>query len=82
MDKYRHPGDCFVQRENDWALGEVAVLMDCDGETVHRFPAAWTDEQIMHALDFANKAYAKGLEFGKWAKAREIRKCLMTEDTQ
>lgn len=75
MEKYRHPQDCYIEREHkDYKAS--AVLMDCDGEVVRVFDENWTDEQIFAALAFANHAYDKGVTLGQWKKASEIRKAL------
>ena len=72
---YRDPSDCWIRRD-DPERPDRAVLMDCDGYVVHDFPADWTDDQVMAALAFANKAYQVGYECGGSMKARDIRRAL------
>jgi len=73
--QYRHREDCAIVRDHrDYPAS--AVLMDCDGDVVHRFDEDWTDDQIFAALAFANKAYATGIEVGRMEKAYQIRAAL------
>lgn len=75
MRKYRSKEDCSIVRDHpDYPAS--AVLMDCDGEFVHRFDEDWTDDQIWSALAFANKAFAAGVAFGESSKLHEIRSVL------
>lgn len=76
MDKFLHFEDCYIERVKDSLSGEVAKLRDEEGTCVFQFPATWTDEQIKQALEFANEAYAQGIEIGKMRKVAEIRAAL------
>lgn len=75
MNTLCHQSDCYVERTKDIA-GECAILQDEEGNHLFRFPASWTDEQIHHALAFANKAFSQGVELGKSKKQYEIRAVL------
>lgn len=70
-EKLLHREDAQVIRRDGFA-----ILFDCDGNSVHCFADSWTDEQIMTALDFANKAFDMGIERGKMEKVNEIRSAL------
>lgn len=72
---YLHPNDAIIDRDTDPDRAFVDLL-DEEGTRLYPFPRDWTDEQIMHALSFANIAYLKGMKHGQEAKAREIRKAL------
>jgi hypothetical protein len=75
VEKYRYKEDCHVERtENN--TGQVAELYDSEGDMVWSFPANFTDEQIMDALEFANHAYKFGVGIGYERKAEEIRRIL------
>lgn len=56
-----------------------AVLYDNDGEYLYAFPDTWTDEQILYALGFANRAHAWGYARGQIAKAAEVRRAIGAE---
>lgn len=71
MHTFCHVEDSTVKRENARAL-----LHNEEGEILLSVPDTWTDAQIKTALEFANRAYAKGVEFGKELKALEIKACL------
>ncbi|MDD5305573.1 MAG: hypothetical protein PHS14_20940 [Elusimicrobia bacterium] len=73
--KYCHPVDAWIDREV-LDLPEIARLRNTEGDKLFDFPAAWTNDQIMIALDFANKAFERGLALGRADKAFEIRKAL------
>lgn len=75
MGKYRYKEDCRVERTEN-VTGQVAELYDSEGDKVWTFPAAFTDEQIMVALEFANHAYKFGIGIGAERKAEEIRRVL------
>ncbi|BCN13341.1 hypothetical protein RPSD_52260 (plasmid) [Ralstonia solanacearum] len=71
MHTFCHVEDSTVKREN-----ARAVLRNEEGEILLSVPDTWTDAQIKTALELANRAYAKGVEFGKALKALEIEACL------
>ena len=63
-----------IIREDGWAL----LYDGDDGQrgVLHSFPESMTDEQILDALDFANRAYETGCRVGREEKAAEVRKIL------
>ena len=71
MHKFCHVEDCTVEREN-----ARVELRNEEGKLLLSVPDTWTDAQIKVALEFANRTYAKGIEFGKQLKAVEIKACL------
>lgn len=73
---YVHPEDTWIDRDGAGINKDMAVLRDEEGAELGRFPGSWTDEQVKIALNFANRIYRKGIEMGKWEKAREIRSAL------
>ena len=75
-EKFRHHEDCSIERREDFAMGDVADLYDCDGDKVWTFPGDMTDSQIMLALSFANHAYGKGVEVGEHKKTHAIKAVL------
>ncbi|MCW8829980.1 MAG: hypothetical protein OQK32_00485 [Gammaproteobacteria bacterium] len=75
MDFYAHKDDCSITRGGEQFPGK-AVLWDCDGEVLFVCAESWTDEQIYHALAFANKTYSKGCEIGQHQKMWDIKKAL------
>lgn len=74
-DKYCYKEDCHIERGE--RMGEpVARLFDEEGDQKWTFPGDFTDEHIHDAIEFANKAYALGVEIGKERKAAEMRAVL------
>ncbi|MGC5887709.1 hypothetical protein [Ralstonia pseudosolanacearum] len=71
MQKFCHFEDCTVEREN-----ARAELRDEEGKLLLSVPDSWTDAQIKIAVEFSNRTYALGIEFGKALKAVEIKACL------
>jgi len=71
MHKFCHVEGCTVERESG-----RAELRNEEGKLLLSVPHTWTDAQIKIALEFANRTYAKGIEFGKQLKALEIKACL------
>lgn len=68
-----HPRDISIDRD-DSSWPTKAVVYDADGEFVGMFDKnTWTDDHIIEAICFANKAFAKGHELGLADKAAEIR---------
>jgi hypothetical protein len=67
-----HPEDSFIDRP----LNNNAQLCDEEGMLLASFPSRWSDEDILIALEFANRAYAQGVEAGQKAKAAEVRSVL------
>lgn len=75
---YLHNSDAAIVR-NDTAYPDsyhAALLVDEEGYIKFRFPLDWTDNQIYHALNFANRAYKEGVEQGKYLQQCEIKKVL------
>lgn len=60
----------------DKAHDAYAVLHNAEGDWVRAFPSSWTDDQIYHALAFANHAHKVGYARGAREKAAEIRAAL------
>lgn len=75
MKKLHNKEDCSIIRNDESYPGE-ALLIDEEGDVVFSVSDIWTDEQIFHALDFANDAYESGVYCGRTEKAREICKAL------
>lgn len=71
MHKFCHFEDCYIERTQ-----ANAELRDEEGTLLLNVPNTWSDKQILIALEFANRAYAMGVESGKTLKAGEIRACL------
>lgn len=69
-------GECHIDRTYSGCNGLAVLVRDSDDEIVHRFPATWTDEQIWHALEFANAAYRSGFHRGEASKVNEARAVL------
>lgn len=67
--------DAWIDREPFGKI-DTAQLRDIDGAIYFDFPKSWTDDQIMHALRFANKAYDIGNRAGRREKAAEIRRVI------
>jgi hypothetical protein len=67
-----HPVDAWIDRE-PLDHSDVADLRDGEGNRLYRFPKAWSGDQIMTALDFANRTYAKGHKAGEQALSKAIR---------
>lgn len=76
---YLHAQDAVIEREGEGEL-KIANLYDCDGELRYHFPASWTDDQIMYAIGFANRAYSQGVAHGEWSKAAHVRAVLGITD--
>jgi hypothetical protein len=70
--EYLCPVDAWIDRTPLGCTG-IAQLRDNDGSIYFYFPEDWTDDQIMKALAFANKAYEVGVRAGKREKARQMR---------
>jgi len=74
---YLYIKDAAIVREVDEHSGLPTVhLYDCEGEMRYFFPPEWTDEQICHAIRFANKAFAAGYKLGDYTARYEIRAVL------
>ena len=71
MHRFCHVEDCTIEREN-----ARAELRNEEGKLLLSVPDTWTDAQITTALEFANRSYAKGIEFGKALKALKIKACI------
>lgn len=73
-----HPQDSLINRPLDENPGPNAKahLLNEEGMRLASFPNRWSDEDIIIALDFANRAYAQGVEAGQKAKAAEVRSVL------
>ncbi|AXV99244.1 hypothetical protein CJO80_27215 (plasmid) [Ralstonia solanacearum] len=71
MHKFCHFEDCSIER-----TCAHAELRDEEGRLLLSVPSTWSDKQIQIALAFANRTYAKGVEFGKDLKSGEVRACL------
>ena len=67
-----HRVDVRIDRDNP-NFPASAVLLDADGELLNRFDEDWTDDQILAALDFANRTYNTAFNAGLRSKAAEIR---------
>jgi len=79
MDEHlAHKNDCSVERNLDDYPGQ-AVMMDCDGNVLFTAPESWKLEQMFHALQIANEAYARGVRVGRMAKRNEIRHALESD---
>lgn len=61
---YLNKNDAVIERD-DKDYPNSAVLYDEEWNFLFRFNDEWTDEQILTALDFANKAHAHGYNRGK-----------------
>jgi hypothetical protein len=61
------------------AWASFATLTDEEGNELWQFPATWSDEQILAALEFANSAYRRGIEYGQRIKAEQVRRALYDE---
>lgn len=84
MKKPQYPyltaGDYAIVREADAHSGVmIARIYDADGEVRHYFPIEWTDEQIHHAVRFANKVYDLGYDRGDSDARYQIRSVLGIE---
>jgi len=74
MTVYAYEFECNIERDSEYAILRhnykgIICSFPC-------FPADWSDEQIYFALQFANKVYSEGVEYGSKMKADEIRKTL------
>ena len=74
--KFCHPKDAVIRDDDREHTEGEKLLCDCDGDVLFAFPSGWTEEQIMKALDFANDAFEKGIQYGRSDKAYEVRKAL------
>lgn len=71
--------DCVIDRHCAGQCGKALLIRADTDDVVHSFPEAWTDEQIMYALEFANYTYRAGFMNGATSKVREIRSALRIE---
>ena len=76
---YLHKEDATLGRRMEGNTPEYVELYDCDGNKLYTFPGAMTNEQIMVAIDFANKIYSIGVETGKKQKLCQIQSALGIE---
>jgi len=75
MDHYAYKCDCDIIR-NHVDYGGMALLIDCDGDTIFVVPDTWSDDQIWTALDIANSYYSKGRKVGKAIMQCDIKRVL------
>lgn len=75
MNYFAHKNDCEIIRDNP----NTAIMRDCEGTTIIEVPADWTDDQLWMALSLMNKAYRRGVDLGRFAKAQEIRKVISSD---
>lgn len=73
--KYAHKGDCDIVTNADGYTNRKA-LIHCDGDVLFSFPLDTDDMCIWLALDFANQAYRRGVDVGKYSAQRKIQAAL------
>jgi len=81
MKSLCHPGEAFIESDTRefTATPGAKLLYNSDGEVLFAFSPEWTDSQIRKALEFANKAFDRGVTYGESIKTAEIRKALGIE---
>ncbi len=72
---YIHKADVLLERKNHGDT-EVVEMWSYDGDKIHIFPGTMADDQIMFALDFANKLFGYGVEQGAAEKVSQIKAAL------
>lgn len=76
-EHYYHADDCEIVRPDGCSAELIEIE---DGSVVNRFPSGWTDEQIWHALAFANLAFRAGVRYGKGVRSAEIRRLINADE--
>ena len=71
MTQRYHRKDIHIERQPD----ETHVY-DGEGERITTVNSSWSDDDIFYMLEFANKAFALGVEIGEERKMREAAKAL------
>ncbi|HCF2992620.1 TPA: hypothetical protein NIB67_006780 [Pseudomonas aeruginosa] len=71
-----HECDAYIERDTSTERVPHAHLYDEEGTRLASFPARWSDEDILLALAFANRAFEHGVTAGKTHKIQELHRIL------
>lgn len=77
MKEFLHAGEYGIVRKHTIdPEHENPMIIDMGDRFVWKFNSTFTNEQIIDAINLANKAYQEGYSNGAKEKAMEIRKAL------